>query len=132
MIKLYKCPVCGSDLQSNNGNYICSNDNCDIMIVDNHIMTMQMIVDLFKDTEDNSEDTQKNEVNNTKMKEVIVMNKTTAEEYSLDSHSEASVVISIASKGSNAAFVLANKVANIKDVLKVQFNDEDSTDEIFG
>ena len=59
--------------------------------------------------------------------EIVVMNKHSAEEYSLERHEESSVIISISSCKNTPAYIIPNKVANIKEVLFLEFNDTDST-----
>lgn len=66
------------------------------------------------------------------IKSVEVMNKTQAEEYSLTAHNKESIVISIASRGCNTAFIMPNTINKIADILYVQFNDTDDTDMLYG
>lgn len=143
MLELKVCPVCSSKLELVNGAYICTNDKCNILVLDNHILTLNEITRLFDDTEEQEENTGEVDMNtNNKIwldesgaytqLQVMVMNQTSAEEYSMQPHSCKSVVISITSRCSYEAFIVPNKVSNIIDVLKIQFNDEDTEDENFG
>lgn len=63
---------------------------------------------------------------------VVVMNKSNVEDYAMSKHENTSVVISIASRGSNKAFVVPCTVNNIKDVLFLNFNDTDDISSIYG
>lgn len=66
------------------------------------------------------------------IKSVEVMNKAQVENYGLNSHTHDSVVISISSRGCNTAFIVPNSINQIKEVLKLQFNDTDSPEKVFG
>lgn len=63
---------------------------------------------------------------------VVVMNKSSVEDYAMSQHDNTSVVISIASRGSNKAFIVPCTVNNIKDVLFLNFNDTLDTNSIYG
>lgn len=66
------------------------------------------------------------------IKTVRVMNKSQVENYGLNSHTHNSVIISISSRECNTAFIIPNSINKIKDVLKLQFNDTDSSESIYG
>lgn len=66
------------------------------------------------------------------IKTVRVMNKSQVENYGLNLHTHNSVIISISSRECNTAFIVPNSVNKITDVLKLQFNDTDSSERIYG
>lgn len=120
------CPVCGSKLQELNGDYACSNDNCNVVIIDNHIFNLRRLVYYLFNDQDKDTSEVKDKLG------IAVMNKQEVELYGITEHAEASVIISISSIGTNGAFIQKNKPANIVDILKIEFNDTDSEDKYCG
>lgn len=55
------------------------------------------------------------------------MNKKKVEEFAMQAHDKTYIVVSIASKKMNTAFIVPNTASNIKEVLFVSFNDTDMT-----
>lgn len=123
------CPVCGNKLQLVNGSYICTNENCNILIIGNSILDLRDIHNLITSNECTEEEHIQTKDNK---KDIVVMNKTAVEEYSLSEQNVNSVIISITSKKSSEAFITKNKISKVIDLLKIQFNDTDIEDKYFG
>lgn len=66
------------------------------------------------------------------IKSVEVLNKTQAEEFALQKHDKQYIIISIASRKNNKAFIKHNEYNNIKDILFISFNDTDSSIVAYG
>lgn len=127
---IYKvCPVCGSELQMVNGSYICEKDGCNVLIMGNSIINLEELVKLVTYSEDTTESNIETKDNR---KNIIVMSKSTIEQYALSKQSKLSVVISITSKKSVEAFITKNSISKIIEVLKIEFNDTDTEDEYSG
>lgn len=102
MSKLQRCPVCGGALRETYIGRCCN--HCDVIDKDGKPVT----------------------------KHIEVMSKQQAEQYGMAEHDEHSLVISIASRGTNKAFIVPNTKSNIEDVIWLEFNDTDSTDMVYG
>ena len=64
--------------------------------------------------------------------QIVVMSQSKAEEYAMQEHTEKSVIVSITCHCTFEAFIIPNRLNNIVDILRVQFEDTDSKEIEYG